>query len=137
MPTTKRSRAASGQPLSGKATVDSTFKADGMTKLVVGDASILAPSCMLEEMIGSQVNVVWTFEESANVGVTKDDPKDGIVLSGLVFRSTDDCCLVSCGGIIVELPVTSTPLTTAVRVHISSNMNRSTRGRALPALDAA
>ena len=136
MPAEKRSRAY-GQPLAGKATVDATFKADGMTKLVVGDVSILAPSCMIEDLIGSQVKVAWTFESSASVGVTRDDPADGIVLSGLVFRSTDDCCLVSCGGIIVELPAALQPLTCAVRVHISSSKSRSTRGRVLPALDAA
>ena len=81
----------------------------------IGSARMLLPQAIAKDLDGRRLRVSWT-QAAAQDAL--------LVLRGRVFRSTKEHCLVSCGGIIVQLPE---PLGGDVRIDVCTTKRSRSR----------
>lgn len=104
----------------------------GSVRLTVGDASLKLPAALCPWKAGDALAVSWLRASPAEAGPPDDS---ALVLDGVVMRASKTRCVLSCGGVLCELPAPSTSEGDTLRVVVaaSATPKRPRRTAARPA----
>ena len=101
--------------------------------LTVGDASLKLPAALCPWKAGDALAVSWLRTSPVEAGAPDEA---ALVLDGVVMRSSETRCVVSCGGMLCELPAPSTSEGDTLRVVVAASATPK-RPRRTPARPAA
>lgn len=110
--------------------------AEGSVLLTVADVALKLPPALCPWRAGDALAVSWLRASPAEAGAPDES---ALVLDGVVMRASDSRCVVSCGGVLCELPAPSTSEGEALRVVVASSATpkRPRRTAARPAARAS